>query len=377
MLWYKVCRLLKGMRIYMKRLSTMQLVPGMIIGADILDIDGQPILSKGTELTDRLITKLDMYGILTVSIADNVPLPEAHEIISAPREPSYSARIRNSPAFQQFKKEYELNLSSFKQAMNGVVEKNMPLDVEELLKQTLNITALGQNPNGILAMLHNMREYDDSTYAHCINVALLCNIFATWLRFDKRQIQLATGCGLLHDVGKLHIPHNILTKPSHLTENEYSEIQKHPVIGYRLLKKVGASVHIQNAALMHHERMDGSGYPLHCQSSQIDKYARIVAIADVYDAMTAKRVYRGPMCPFRVIELFESEGFRKYDVEYLLVILENIVNTYIQNRCRLSDGREGDIIYINKFNLSRPIVQCGTQYIDLSECPHLTVETLL
>ena len=64
-------------------------------------------------------------------------------------------------------------------------------------------------------------------------------------------------------------------------------------------------------------------------------------------------------------------------MEYLLVILENIVNTYIQNRCRLSDGREGDIIYINKFNLSRPIVQCGTQYVDLSECPHLTVEMLL
>lgn len=361
----------------MKRLSTMQLVPGMITGADILDMDGQLILAKGTELTDRLITKLDMYGILTVSITDNIPLPEAPEIISAPREPSYSARIRNSPAFRQFRQEYELNLTSFKQAINRVVEKNMPLDIEELLTQALNITALGENPNSILSMLHNMREYDDSTYAHCINVALLCNIFATWLRFDKRQIQLATGCGLLHDVGKLHIPHHILAKPSHLTENEYSEIQKHPVIGYRLLKKAGASIHIQNAALMHHERMDGSGYPLHCQSTQIDKYARIVAIADVYDAMTATRVYRGPMCPFRVIELFESEGFRKYDVEYLLVILENIVNTYIQNRCRLSDGREGDIIYINKFNLSRPIVQCGTQYVDLSECPHLTVEMLL
>ena len=105
----------------------MQLVPGMITGADILDMDGQLILAKGTELTDRLITKLDMYGILTVSITDNVPLPEAHEIISAPREPSYSARIRNSPAFQQFRQEYELNLASFKQVMNSVVEKNMPL----------------------------------------------------------------------------------------------------------------------------------------------------------------------------------------------------------------------------------------------------------
>lgn len=128
---------------------------------------------------------------------------------------------------------------------------------------------------------------------------------------------------------------------------------------------------------MHHERMDGSGYPLHYKGPQIDKYARIVAIADVYDAMTATRVYRGPMCPFRVIEIFESEGFQKYDVEFLLVILENIVNTYIQNRCRLSDGREGDIIYINKDKLSRPVVQCGTEYVNLAEHPDLTVEALL
>lgn len=361
----------------MRRLSTMQLLPGMIAARDVVGFDGEQLLAQGTKLTDKLITKLEMYGVLTVFIEDSIPLPPPSELVAAPREPSYSQRIRLTPAFQEFKREYTLNLDSFRSVINAVVEKNVKLDIDALLKQSLDIAALGQGQVGILAMLQNMREYDDSTYTHCINVALLCNVFAGWLHFDKPQIELATSCGLLHDLGKLLVPHNILTKPSNLTENEYEKIQQHPIDGYQLLKAQGVNIHIQNAALMHHERIDGSGYPLHYRGSQIDKYARIVAIADVYDAMTATRVYRGPMCPFRVIEIFESEGFQKYDVEFLLVILQNIVNTYIQNRCRLSDGREGDIIYINKDKLSRPVVQCGTQYVNLAEYPDLTVEALL
>ena len=135
--------------------------------------------------------------------------------------------------------------------------------------------------------------------------------------------------------------------------------------------------HICNAALMHHERCDGSGYPLGLRGSQIDAYAKIVAIADVYDAMTAARVYRGPICPFRVIEIFEAEGLQKYDVKYVLCFLENIVNSYIQNRCRLSDGREGEIIFINKLKFSRPVVRCGNEYVDLAENPTLYIESLL
>ena len=92
---------------------------------------------------------------------------------------------------------------------------------------------------------------------------------------------------------------------------------------------------------VHHERSNGSGYPLKLKGNQIDPYARIVAIADVYDAMTAARCYRGPLCPFRVIEMFEAEGFQKYDVSILLPFLENVVNSCLQNRCLLSDGRSG------------------------------------
>lgn len=359
----------------MKRLSTLQLVPGMIVAENVLSFNRQLVIAKGTVLTDKLITKLDLYGILTIYVEDIIP--DATIIPATPKDPSYSERVKNSPDFIQFKEEYNLSVDSFRDVMNNVVEKNIQLDVDALLKSSLEIAASGRGKLGILDMLHNMRDFDDSTYAHCMNVALICNLLATWLKFSPEDVELATACGLFHDIGKLLVPHDIITKPGKLSNEEYAEIQKHTVAGYHLLLNQNVDDHVRYSALMHHERYDGTGYPMHVVGNQIDKFARIVSIADVYDAMTAARVYRGPLCPFRVIEIFESEGYQKYDAQFLLTFLENVVNTYIQNRCRLSDGREGDIIFINKEKLSRPIVQCGADYVNLLEESELTIEELL
>lgn len=359
----------------MKRLYTLQLVPGMTTAENVLSFNQQLIIPKNTVLTDKLITKLELYGILTIYVEDTVPTAE--NVTVAPKEPSYADRVKSSADFQQFKQNYALNLDTFRDVINNMVDKNIKLDADTLLQNSLDMISNEKGQVGVLDMLHNMHEYDDSTFSHCMNVALICNVFANWLKMDNSEVTLATACGLFHDIGKLLISHDILAKPGKLTAEEYAQIQKHPVSGYQMLLSQDVDDHVRYAALMHHERCDGTGYPMHLSGNQLDKYARIVAIADVYDAMTATRVYRGPMCPFRVIEIFETEGFQKYDVEFLLTFLENVVNTYIQNRCKLSDGREGDIIYINKDKLSRPIVQCGTEYVNLMEHPELNIAELL
>ena len=200
---------------------------------------------------------------------------------------------------------------------------------------------------------------------------------AGWLKLSDKEVELATACGLFHDIGKLLVPYSIISKPGKLSDQEFATIKKHPSLGYQLLLSQDVDDHVKNAALMHHERNDGSGYPLKLKGNQIDPYARIVAIADVYDAMTAARCYRGPLCPFRVIEMFEVEGFQKYDVSILLPFLENVVNSCLQNRCLLGDGRKGTIIYINKDKLSRPIVQCGGEYVNLADQPDLEIVRLL
>lgn len=359
----------------MKRISAFQLVPGMKVAKDVFDANNKLILQKDTVLNDLSIIKLDLYGILSIYVED-----AASDAVAFARPNSsqtYNERIRSSEEFKKFRKSYNIEVENLKNTLNNVITKNAPLNVEELLDHSLKIASDVNGHVHLLDMLHNMREYDDSTFSHCLNVGLICYIFASWLKLSPEEVELATACGLLHDIGKLLVSIDIIKKPGKLTDEEFQEMRKHPASGYKLLVSQHVDENIFNAALMHHERCDGSGYPFNLRENQINKYAKIVAIADVYDAMTSARVYRDALCPFKVIEIFEEEGFCKYDVNYILTFLENVVNSYIRNHCLLSDGREGDIIFINKHKLSRPIVQCGADYVDLSNTPNLHIECLL
>jgi putative nucleotidyltransferase with HDIG domain len=360
----------------MKRLPTSQLVPGMIVSQDVLSIDHQMIFPRDTVLTDKLISKLEMYAVMTVYVKKDV-LPTENPVQPVSTEPSYSTWIKSTKEFQIFQANYDVEVETFKKTLNEVVSRNTDIDVYAMLQDALAITSKETGKISILDMLQNMRNYDDTTYAHCLNVGLICNVFSKWLKFTPDQTEMATACGLFHDIGKLLVPNSIITKPGKLSDLEFLEVKKHPQMGYQLLRSKHVADHICNAALMHHERCDGSGYPLRLKRDQIDNYAKIVAIAEVYDAMTASRVYRGPMCPFQVIEIFESEGIQKYDVHYVMTFLENVASTYLHNRCRLTDGRVGDIVFINKNQLSRPVIHCGNDYVDLATLPEVSVECLL
>ena len=169
----------------------------------------------------------------------------------------------------------------------------------------------------------------------------------------------------------------IIKKPAKLTDNEYTVVKKHTLEGYNILRTFDIPECIMNAALMHHERCDGSGYPFGIRNSKIDMYAKMVAIADVYDAMTSARVYRGPMCPFKVVELFESEGLQKYETHFIMTFLENIVNTYMLQRVKLSDGRIGDVVFINRSALAKPTIKSGDEFIDLSALPDVSIEAII
>lgn len=364
----------------MKKISVKYLQPGMVTAESVLDINKQLIMEKGTTLKENHIRRIQSYNIIALCVEDS-PLTADLEDLDAPQpvdeDLTYGQRVRASEEYKVFRENYDLKLDSLKNALNNVVEKNVNLDVKELLQSSLDMMSGVNGTMSILDMLHNMREYDDSTYAHCMNVALISNVLATWLRLPPEEVEMATACGLFHDIGKILVDQSLIQKPGKLSDVEYTEVKTHTIRGYKILQEKKVDPHIMNAALMHHERNDGTGYPLKIHGDQIDKYAKIIAIADVYDAMTATRVYRGALCPFRVIEMFEKEGFQRYEVEYLLVFLENVVNTYIQNQCLLSDGQVGTIVFVNRDKLSRPIVDCGGRYINLADYPDLTIEKLL
>lgn len=360
----------------MKQYLLSALKPGMTTAENIFSQYNRLLLPKGTVLTRSILEMLSSHGIVSVRIADDLPV-KTEDTAPAPPSASYNERVRNSEEFKRFKLEYDEHIDHFTTVLNDLVEKNTKLDINWLLHNTLSLLYQNGQSVNILDMLMNVRDYDDSTYTHCINVALICHIFSNWLMFSPEEQKIATLCGLFHDIGKLAVSKEIIQKPSRLTSEEFDKVKHHSLAGYEILSHYDIDAHVRNAALMHHEKCDGSGYPHGLKGSQIDKYAKMVTIADIYDAMTSNRVYRDAVCPFDVIKQFEDEGFQKYDTKYILVFLENVVTSYLNQRVRLSNGKEGNIIFINRADLANPTIRCEDGFVDLSEDKDLHIEYIM
>lgn len=346
----------------MQMMDKARLCPGMILGQDVYNFANQIVVKKGTVLDERTITKLHRFEIPQFMIEEEVlSIQEANSY----HRSSYSERIQNNPSFRRFQENYDTEIISFQNMISCVIEKNQKIDCEALYRQVVMLLKDTGNSINAFDMVQNLRHYDDSTYAHSMNVGLLCNVFADWLGFGEDEKKTLTVAGILHDIGKTRVPLEIIQKPARLSEEEYQIIKKHTEYGFAILTENKLDYHIRYTALQHHERMDGSGYPLGLAGDHIDEYARIVSIIDVYDAMTSPRVYRGPTCPFDVIQIFEEEGFQKYDSRYILTFLRRIAESYLNERIKLSDGRTGKLIYINVHALSRPVVMVDGEAIDL------------
>ncbi|MGB4660849.1 MAG: HD-GYP domain-containing protein [Mobilitalea sp.] len=342
------------------RIRTDQAEVGMVVATDIYTPNNQLIITKGTTLDDRTITRLRFYNIYGLLVYKGELITE--DI----KEESYIDMLRNTPEFKKFNHTYVNTISNVEDNFNSILKSEDEIDVEKLLADTDRILKEARNGAHVLEMLHGIRNYDDLTYVHSLNVSLICNVFAGWLKMSEEETRVLTLAGLLHDIGKMLVPKEIITKAGNLTKEEFDIIKTHSIKGYQALKDYSIDIRIKYVALMHHERCDGSGYPNGFVKEQLDDFARIVAIADVYDAMTSSRRYRDAICPFDVVEEFERDGFLKFDPGYLMTFLERIVLSYLHNIVRLNDGREGEVVMINKLSLSKPIVRIGEEFIDLS-----------
>jgi len=356
------------------KIRISQAIPGMIAAADVYTKDDHLIITKDTTLTDKIITRLEFYSIHELMIYN---FPDHPEIDMAQVKSTYFEEIKKSESFQRFHLAYQNTVINFRITLDQIASEQKEINIDQLLSETTLILNKCNTNIELFNMLHCMRNYDDTTYIHCLNVALICNIIGKWLNFEPKDLEVITLCGLLHDIGKLMIPSSIITKPAKLTDEEFITIKTHTLRGYNLLKSKNIDTRIKNAALMHHERCDGSGYPYGFYSEQIDSFAKLVSIADVYDAMTCARVYRGPLCPFVVVNIFETEGYSKYDPKYIMTFLEGIVQTYLHNNVYLNNGQLGEIVFINKFELSRPIIKVDDLFIDLTKNRDLQIVSIL
>lgn len=342
---------------------------GMKLSRDVLTRDGQLLVGKNTIITSRIILRLKFYSVPFVYIEE--------QEVGQPKEPSYYKKIEATPEFKRFDHTLRAGVESLQNTLNQAILYNEEVDSNELLANIDKIVEDAGNSMHLVNMLQCIRSYDDLTYVHSVNVALISNIMADWLHMSEEDKKILTIAGLLHDVGKTVIPNEILTKKGKLTAEEYQMLQSHVLKGYELIKDRNLDERIKLAVLLHHERCDGTGYPFGMRGDSISDFAKIISIADVYDAMTSNRVYRQGICPFDVIETFEKEGYQKYDPKFLLPFLERISQCYIHANVMLSNGQEGEVIMLNKNHLSKPVVKIEDDYIDLAENNTLSIQTLL
>ncbi len=348
----------------MKKIPVSELFPGMITAEDVLTYEQDLIIPKGVVLTENIISRLETFSIYYVSIKDEIadelskPIAQAQSQVPFIADISSKERIHSSEQFRRFSQDFNQCAEHFRTNLMKSLYHNQPLFANDILTETMQIMRQDNSNISIFDMLLNMKNVDDSVYVHCIDVALISNMLAKWLHFSEEDQKMATACGLFHDVGKFLLPGGILRKPDKLTPDEFSVIKTHPIEGFHLLNKFeNIPLPVKNAALMHHEKCDGSGYPYGLTGDEIDKFAKIVTIADIFDAMTSDRVYRKALCPFSVIKAFEDEGLQKYEGKYILTFLENVANSYLNHRVTLTNGMEGDVIFINHDSYSRPVIR--------------------
>ena len=363
----------------MKLVSVDKLEPGLVVSENIYTLDDRLVLPKGTVLDDKDIERIKAHSLYNIFVEEQkkpVPVKDHQASEDAPA-PSYFEKLKNTEDFIRFKQHIEENADKLEESFRLIANDSIPLDVDQLTEPVYHLFVEAGGTAGVFDMLHNLRDNSDEVYMHSLNVSLISNTLATWMRLPEEKIQLATAAGLLHDIGKVLLPPELLTKDKQLTSYEQKLMNEHVIKGYGLVKDKDIDDHIKNAIIMHHERRDGSGFPFHIKGDKIDEIASIVAVADVYDTLTSMKNYRKAICPFYVIQQFENEGLEKYDPNTILTFLSHIVNTFIANRVMLSNGLTGEIIFVNPEHLARPVVKCGQQYIDLVKNKGLSIVALV
>ncbi|QTL99510.1 HD domain-containing protein [Iocasia frigidifontis] len=338
------------------KLGVYELKAGMRVAKFIENDFGAVLVSPGMILDENIIAKLQVMGIKQVAVID-----ESEEQVEE--------------NINSFAVKYQENINELKETFDSIKHGNK-LEFEQL-REIVNISSQIDTNRDIINMLSQVRSVDEYTYTHSVNVGLLAMIFGRWIDLGQKEIKGLLYAGLLHDIGKSKVPDKILNKKGQLSNEEFEEIKKHVIYGYELVQDCSLlSNKIAKAVLLHHERNDGSGYPLGLSREKIPFMAKILAIVDTFDAITSDRVYRQHQPPFAVFKIFERD-FQGFDYLLTKIFMSNISQYYMGETIKLSDGRSAEIVYINPNHWSKPIVKIDKHYIDLSKETDLEIADVM
>ena len=329
----------------MRMISVKRLESGMQLAKPIRGADGRMLLREHVLLTDRYILSLQKLGLRFVFIADEATTDiQLQESISP--EVSHEVLSRIQRIYTQ------LGDSSHSQQLlqSGRVGREFT-ELFKMLFQSL------LDDDTFILNLSSIYSNDAYLYTHSMNVGLSACILGMAHGYnDKKIVQFGVGA-MLHDIGKLQINRAILNKPGALTQEERAEVERHCELGYQfLLQQAEIATVSAHCALQHHEKFDGTGYPRQLHGLDIHEFGRILAVPDVYDAMTSNRVYRKALLPHEGIEYLYSQSGVHFDQQFVRLFAKH-VNIYPNGLpVDLSNGAKGVVARMNKFNLQRPVI---------------------
>lgn len=356
----------------MKTISVDLLEKGMVINQDVYDINGILIISDGTVLKESHVEYLKYEsGILDVKIK------AYSDMLTEKNSNKVSGGNAYKEAQVKFEAEYKGSVTKFKSLFKNATlgGKVLYSDVEHVVGPLLSEVEDGKD---IAQKIWQIRQSDEYTFEHSVQVSLYAALIGSWLGMEPDELKDLAIAGLLHDIGKCNIPDEILNKPDKLTDAEFKVMRSHPTLGYVLLANTKQfNEAVLSGVLQHHERSDGSGYPNSLKGPHIHPYARIVAIADIYSAMTSDRVYRDRECPFMVAGQIQEKSFGSLDPFYSKVFVSNIVQYFVGNLVKLNNGATGEIIFIEKNHPIRPLVKTDNGFVNLVKNSDIHVTDVL
>ncbi len=349
-----------------KQINPALLEPGMVLAEDLY-INSIMLLSKDTLLTEKNIERVkNLYFTTPIYVYSELQ--------------DYDLEILKNKNSRDYK-EIESNFSRFSDASETIfqqINSNSKLDIKDIRNLSEEILDEMKDYGIIIKNIIDSRNPDSYLFRHSVNVAALSAMLGKWLHMSDRDVMLLTYAGILHDIGKSKIPPSILNKAGKLTSKEFEIVKSHTLKGYEIVKTIPfIDPVVEMGVLMHHERIDGSGYPLKLTDERIHIYGKIIAIADVFDAMTSNRAYKGKSSPLDVLETMKEQSFGKLDAKCSATFINHMMDYYLGEFALLNNNTKAKILKMNFNYISRPLIAIGDNYIDLAKTKDLYIVDII
>jgi putative nucleotidyltransferase with HDIG domain len=338
----------------------------MRIGQNIKDRMDRTLIARGTPLDDYLIESLEKRGVRGVYIQEGEEDPEPTDA-----DANLTPMVRHAIEKNRVEDPTKVKLAeSVKKRISAGIQYLYNNDESpEFASTSANITndlmKAIDSSDALAVDISALKTSDEYTFKHSVDVATMSMIIAKHLGMPSKDVYNIGIAGLLHDMGKSKIPNEILNKPARLNDDEFAIMKQHSTLGYRILQnKHEFSDSISLAVLQHHEKMNGKGYPLGCTEEKIIPYARILSIADVYDALVTERPYKKSFSQRTAVEMIMSMT-DELDINAMRGFLETVILYPVDSTVHLSNGEDARVVENKAHSVLRPTVvglQSGTVY---------------